>query len=82
MKANRFFPSLKKYEETEIPDNSLLMSNDMDAICSCASCEKEMTFGIGFTSQLIHNNSGFGYSVCPECHEKEIQEEMISKYII
>lgn len=49
-----------------------LYSEDMDEIVSCASCGKKVKYGDCYTSFEIHTEIlGLGYSVCPECKEKE-----------
>lgn len=43
------------------------MSNKVN----CAQCGREIKFGDSYTSKEIHTFSGFGYSVCEECYDKE-----------
>ena len=81
MLAQKFNLATKKYEPFEIPDESVLISTDMNLKIKCAECKKSITFGEGYSSQVIHNSAGFGYSVCSDCHEKEISLETINKYI-
>ena len=64
----------RKYEEYELPEGALLHTDDMEKVCRCAGCGKEMTFGSGYTSLTIHNSLGFGYCVCRKCHMEEILE--------
>lgn len=79
MKLRKWNLKKRKYEPHEIPDdwNIKIYSNDMEEKHNCAGCGKEMTFGEGYTSRFIHNITGFGFNVCPECHEKELEEEVI-----
>lgn len=68
----------KKYEPYEIPEDwyTPLVMFDMKRQVNCASCGKLIEFGDCYTSRQIHSDWGMGYHVCPECHEREIQEEM------
>jgi hypothetical protein len=40
----------------------------MDEPCNCALCGREMTYGEGYTSLQVHTPTGFGYTVCKDCH--------------
>lgn len=42
---------------------------------NCVSCNKKITYGDAYTSKEIHDSFGygFGYSVCEECHNEEMQ---------
>lgn len=73
MILNKWDYGTRKYESHEVPDdwNVRLYSADMDELINCAECGKKLTFGDAYTSLDIHNSVGFGYSVCPKCHEKE-----------
>lgn len=64
------------YEPFESPAIVLkIYSEDMDERCDCANCGKIMTYGDGYTSKTIHTEGGFGYPVCSECYEKEVEED-------
>ena len=45
----------------------------MDKVIACAGCGKPVKFGESFTSLEIHTETGFGFSVCPNCHAGEIE---------
>lgn len=64
-----------EYEPYEVPADwqCKLYEDDMNQKISCASCGKEKRFGECYTSMEIHNSMGFGYAVCPECYQKEIE---------
>lgn len=64
-----------EYETYEVPADwqCKLYEDDMNQKISCASCGKEERFGACYTSMEIHNSMGFGYAVCPECYQKEIE---------
>ena len=70
-----------EYEPFEIPDGRKVMmySDDMSAKCSCAACGKELPFGDTFTSRILHGAAGFGYGVCFDCYQREIDEEFAAK---
>lgn len=67
----------KKYEPYEIPDNwnVPLMSVDLEDVINCASCGREILFGDGYTSRMIHTKHGIGYYVCHDCYEQEWKEQ-------
>ena len=58
-----------------------LYEDDMDELCACARCGKSVTFGECYTSQQIHTHAGFGYAVCPECHELELAERAAAEKV-
>ena len=66
-----------QYEPHPVPEDVVivLLSNDMDLPINCANCFKPMTFGEGYTSKTIQNNTGFGFPVCNDCYQKEVQDE-------
>ena len=75
MKMLKWNDAKGKYELYEVPADweCRLAEEDMDKIVNCASCGKEIRFGECYTSMEIHNVWGFGYAVCPECYQKEIE---------
>ena len=56
-----------------------LMAADMAETINCVSCGKEMSFGEGYTSRVIHTALGFGYYVCESCMEKEMAAEQAAR---
>lgn len=63
-----------EYEPFESPAKvTTLYSQDMDKKVDCVSCGKPMTYGDGYTSKEIHNYVGFGYPVCEDCYNEEIE---------
>ncbi len=75
--ARKWDPKERKYWPYIIPGawKTPLFSNDMDEVINCAACGKEVKFGDTYTSKQIHNAMGFGYYVCPECAQREREEE-------
>ena len=49
---------------------------EMEENINCAECGKEILYGDGYTSSLIHNNKGMAYTICLTCKEKENIAEM------
>ena len=74
---------LRDYRPWLVPDSPkvLAYSDDMDELCACARCGKSVTFGECYTSQQIHTHAGFGYAVCPECHELELAERAAAEKV-
>lgn len=70
-----------KYDDYLVPDDKILKtySNDMNEIVNCCQCLKEMTFGEGYTSMEVHTPIGFGYAVCEECYQKEMERRLNDK---
>lgn len=67
----------RAYEPYTPPDGRVSMNEtNMETRISCASCGCQITFGEGYTSQLIHNSFGMGYTVCESCHVAELAEEL------
>ena len=64
-----------EYEPYELPENCPLMIrlSELGTEINCASCAKKAVFGKCYTSKEIHNRNGFGYPVCEDCHNKEIE---------
>ncbi len=51
--------------------NMSVIEDDMNVKIHCAACGKLMRYGDGFTSKLISDECGFGYTVCRDCYIKE-----------
>ena len=68
----------QSYIKYDVPKKwkCLIYCDDMDEKINCAECGKEITFGESYSSHRIFNDSGvFSHMVCPECHEREYEEE-------
>lgn len=73
MIVRRWNHKKRDYDPYMIPsDWKCRTSAEMDEIVNCASCGREVEFGDCYSSLEIHGKLGFGYSVCPECYEKEV----------
>lgn len=75
MKALKYNFKKHNYDEYELPEGTILFTNDMNKICSCASCGTKIEYGKSYTSLKIHNETGFGYPVCHECYTKELVDK-------
>ena len=64
------------YEPYMIPIswNCKTYCDDMDEAVNCVQCGRAIRFGEGYTSFEIQTGVGFGYCVCPACHEKEYRK--------
>lgn len=74
-KAKEWLPKYRIYIGYDLPEKATLFSEDVEEEIQCARCSKEMLYGEGYTSKLIHGGMGFGYSVCAECYQKEWEIE-------
>lgn len=77
MQVRKWNYDKQDYEKYTIPGSWFcpLICIDMATEVNCAECGKVLLFGHTFTSLVIHSKMGFGYGVCPDCHEKEVQQE-------
>ena len=64
------------YEPYKLPEGAIRFSTDMSKECNCAQCGKRMVYGDGYTSLEVHDDFGFGYAVCPECYELEMDRKL------
>lgn len=78
MKAGKWNYKTKKYDEYELPEKTFLFSNDMDKKVACASCSKVLIYGSCYTSKEIHNPDGFGYPVCKDCYDIELNNSKLN----
>lgn len=65
-----------RYKPYLVPEDKYLTTyeEDMEKIVNCCQCFKELPFGKAYTSLEVQTEPlGFGYAVCAECHEKEIE---------
>ena len=64
-----------KYDDYLVPSKYYLSTfeENMDEKVNCCQCLKEMRFGDGYTSMEVHTNMGFGYCVCEDCYDKEME---------
>lgn len=76
MKALKWDFARREYDEVEIPDTCSTYRTDFDELVTCPGCGREVRFGGTFTSRCYHDRVGFGYGVCPDCHEAEFEAEM------
>lgn len=79
MKAQKWDFEKREYETYELPKSAAMYEEDMDKVIACAECGSKMKFGNGYTSKAIHNQYGFGYTVCENCYSEENRQEKIYK---
>lgn len=72
--AQKWDYKLQSYKDYPLPKGSTLYENDLNKVINCAKCGAPTIYGQSFTSQVIHNAVGFGYSVCNTCHTLERDE--------
>ena len=77
-RMDSFYNEKGEYEPYSVPADwrCRLAEEDMSKKVNCASCGKEERFGECYPSMEIHNVCGFGYAVCPECYQKEIERRL------
>jgi len=77
LKVQKWNFKTREYEPYEVPDNWNIktFSLDMDEIVNCPHCGREIRFGDGYTSRMIHTKHGMGFAVCAECYSKEWEDE-------
>lgn len=64
------------YDLIAIPEACILYTNNMDAQTVCAQCGKKIAYGSSYSSMEIQTSMGFGYPVCPECHDAELKRRI------
>lgn len=74
----RWNNSEAKYEPYFVPDewDVRTLASDMDEVIQCVQCGTEIKAGMAYTSQEVHTAVGFGYMVCPKCHEMEMNRRV------
>jgi len=62
-----------EYQSAENKYGAVLVTEpfNADEIIRCTNCGKEITAGESMTSKQWHNEFGFGFPVCIECHQIE-----------
>ena len=77
MKLRKWNYELREYEPYEVSDewDCKWYGTDMAEVINCCQCGKEVKFGKCYSSQEVHTAVGFGYMVCPECHEVEMKRQ-------
>lgn len=76
MILNKWNFQTKEYEPFDSPAKKIkLYTEDMDELVDCANCGKELKYGECYTSRTIHTDVGFGYGVCENCYQKELEED-------
>ena len=72
--AEKYNAKTDRYDPYDLPEGASCYESDFNNIVACAECGRKMTYGEGYTSLLIYTECGLGYSVCPSCYKKELDE--------
>lgn len=77
----KWIPELQKYVPYVVPDSwhTPIYTTDMKEIVNCASCGEPTEYGHCYCSKSIHNMFGFGYPVCENCYDEEVQAMLCFK---
>lgn len=72
-----------QYEPHIVPDDwyVTLYETEMNKQVNCACCGKKITHGEAYTSMEIHDSLGFGYDVCLDCYQEEMQRRMQNEVV-
>ena len=73
MKVGKWNYKTRDYDDYTLPHGACLWSNNMEKWIKCACCAKDIKVGDCFTSFEIQGIFGFGFFVCPDCYEQEIE---------
>lgn len=68
---------IKKHEYApyDLPSGAKVYTDNLQEAVSCAACGKRIIAGDSYTSLEIHTNMGFGYMVCTDCYNGEIERK-------
>lgn len=76
----RYDRRLESYtDRIMIPDDQRVVINtmDMELLCNCANCSKEVKYGDTWSSREWYDESGiWALPVCRDCHEKEMRDAL------
>lgn len=69
------------YEDYEVSNewNCKTYSTNMIEMVNCPHCGRLLPYGETYTSMQIHTELGFGYGVCEECYEQEMNQRFKEK---
>lgn len=78
MILNKWNYDKHKYDSYAIPDNwNVKCDGDLAEVINCAQCGREKILDECYTSMEIHTPLyGFGFLVCEDCHNEEMQRKM------
>ncbi len=77
MILNKWDYEKHQYEPYDSPAKHIAFrTDDMDADTDCANCGTTVKVGDCYTSQQIHTESGFGFLVCQDCYDQEVQARL------
>lgn len=67
-----------EYEPYNVPDEweCTWYGTDLSKMINCCQCGKETTLGYSYSSLEVHTLVGFGYMVCENCHDVEVERKL------
>lgn len=76
--AGKWNYETKAYDPYSVPESwhTVQYSEDANAFVNCACCGKLLPYGKTYSSMEIHDEFGFGFSVCCACHEAELKRRL------
>ena len=72
VRAGKYNTKLHKYEDVLLPDECRTYEEDMEKMVPCAQCGRLHKYGEMYTSREVHTAYGFGFAVCRECYDDEM----------
>lgn len=72
IKARKYNVELHEYEDILLPDECRTYEEDMEKMVPCAQCGRLHKYGEMYTSREVHTAYGFGFAVCRECYDDEM----------
>ena len=72
MIAGKWNYEAKTYDPYELPEGTILYTEDMETMIRCAQCSRSIKYGESYTSKEIHTSIGLGYPVCNDCYQEEV----------
>lgn len=76
IKARKYNVELREYEDVLLPDECRTYEEDMEKMVPCAQCGRLHKYGEMYTSREVHTAYGFGFAVCRECHDGELDRSL------
>lgn len=72
IRARKYNVELHEYEDILLPDECRTYEVDMEKMVPCAQCGRLHKYGDMYTSREVHTAYGFGFAVCRECYDDEM----------
>ena len=67
-----------EYDPFEVPDDrkARVYCSSMTEAVDCAICGRHVMYGDTYTSSAVHDDLGFGYAICRQCHTEEFEKRL------